>query len=202
MPKPGLEGESGRTSAYETPVSLLERLRQDQRTVDWERFVRLYTPLLYHWAKRLGVGESDAADFVQDVFMLLVRKLPRFEYDQQKRFRGWLWTVTLNRLREDKRRRNLSAQHQDDSFWQELAASDGLDVLTEAEYRQYLVRRMLEILKDEFEETTWQAFWECVMKDRPGTEVARSLGISENAVYLAKARVLRRLRNELAGLLD
>jgi RNA polymerase sigma-70 factor (ECF subfamily) len=202
---PESAGESGPVRAggtYDTPASLLDRLRQSQQPIDWERFVRLYTPLLCHWASRLGLREPDVADFVQDVFMLLVRKLPRFEYDSQKRFRGWLWKVTLNRLRENKRRWHLKAHQQDGAFWRQLAASEGPDALTEAEYRQYVIHRMLEILKDDFETTTWKAFWECVMNDRPGTEVARELGITENAVYLAKGRVLRRLRVELAGLLD
>src|SRR5688572_20304611 len=89
----------------DTPASLLERLRQPAEQQAWSRFVRLYTPLLYSWARRLGLQPEDASDLVQDVLTLLVQKLPEFHYDRHKRFRGWLWTVTLNRFRENHRRR-------------------------------------------------------------------------------------------------
>ena len=78
-------------------------LRQPSATKAWERFVELYTPLLFHWARRLGLQESDAADLVQDILATLLEELPRFEYQPDKRFRGWLWTVTLNRFRERRR---------------------------------------------------------------------------------------------------
>ena len=87
-----------------TPVSLLERLRRPAEQAAWERFVRLYTPLLCQWARRLGLRGADAADLVQDVFVVLVQKLPEFRYDPRRRFRGWLWTVTLNKWRERRRR--------------------------------------------------------------------------------------------------
>ena len=77
----------------ETPASLLERLRQPGQDQAWARFVDLYTPLLFYWARRLGCQESEAADLVQEVLLLLVRKLPGFTYDQHKSFRGWLRTI-------------------------------------------------------------------------------------------------------------
>src|SRR6516165_4208642 len=87
-----------------TPVSLLQRLRrsaqEQQATAAWAEFVELYTPLLYSWATRLGLQPSDAADLVQDVFVVLVRKLPDFHYDPGKSFHAWLRTVLLNRWRD------------------------------------------------------------------------------------------------------
>lgn len=80
----------------DTPVSLLERLRQPNQDHAWARFVELYAPLLYYWARRTGCQESDAADLVQELLTLLLRKLPEFEYDRQGTFRGWLRTVALN----------------------------------------------------------------------------------------------------------
>ncbi len=73
-----------------TPASLLDRLRKPNESSAWERFVELYSPLLFAWAKRLGLQTSDAADLVQDVFLLLCRKLPEFEYDASRSFHGWL----------------------------------------------------------------------------------------------------------------
>src|SRR5437763_16387468 len=87
-----------------TPASLLERLRRPAEEAAWVRFVELYTPLLFYWARRVGLREPDAADLVQDVFALLVQKLPEFRYDRHKSFRAWLRTVTLNRWRQTQRR--------------------------------------------------------------------------------------------------
>src|SRR5437868_3346815 len=89
----------------ETPVSLLERLRQPAEDHAWARFVDLYTPIIHGWAIRLGLLEPDAADLVQEVFLLLLRKLPAFTYDRKQSFQGWLWTVTRNKWREQRRRR-------------------------------------------------------------------------------------------------
>jgi RNA polymerase sigma-70 factor (ECF subfamily) len=182
-----------------TPISLLERLHRADEEEAWSRFVQLYTPLLCQWAGRLGLQDADAADLVQDVFTVLVRKLPEFRYDPRKRFRGWLWTVLLNKWRERARR---AAPAGGPEGLDELAGPDAADAVGEAEYRDYLIRRALELMQAEFEPTTWQAFWASVVAERPAAAVARELGISENAVYLAKGRVLRRLRRELAGLLD
>src|SRR5262245_57406077 len=75
---------------HTTPVSLLERLRGPEEQAAWTRFVQLYTPLLCHWAKRLGARAEEVSDLVQDVFTVLAQRLPGFQYDPQKRFRGWL----------------------------------------------------------------------------------------------------------------
>ncbi|HWG41512.1 MAG TPA: sigma factor, partial [Gemmataceae bacterium] len=77
-----------------TSASLLERLRRPDSRDAWSRFIHLYTPLLHHWACRLGLPRQDAADLVQEVLTRLVQQLPHFAYDRQERFRGWLWTVT------------------------------------------------------------------------------------------------------------
>jgi RNA polymerase sigma-70 factor (ECF subfamily) len=85
------------TAMNTTPVSLLQRLRAPAPTAAWDRFVELYTPVLFAWARRLGLQSQDAADLIQEVFAVLVQKLPTFEYDQHKSFRGWLRTITLNK---------------------------------------------------------------------------------------------------------
>ena len=190
----------GRRAMHSTPVSLLDRLRRPDDPAAWERFVRLYTPLLYYWARRLGCQEPDAADLVQDVLTQLVRKLPDFTYDPDKSFRSWLRTVLLNTWRNHQRRAELPQDAT--AGLDDLAIPDPASFLEEAEYRQWLVGRALELMRSEFQPATWKAFWECVVAERPAAEVARELGLTENAVYLAKGRVLRRLRRELAGLLD
>jgi RNA polymerase sigma-70 factor, ECF subfamily len=90
----------------DTPASLLERLRDPKADEAWGRFVELYSPLLLYWARRVGLREPDASDLVQEVFVVLLRKLPEFQYDARKGFRSWLRTVTLNRWREIRRQRH------------------------------------------------------------------------------------------------
>jgi RNA polymerase sigma-70 factor (ECF subfamily) len=186
----------------QTSPSLLERLRQPAEQEAWSRFVRLYTPFLYHWARRLGLNEQDAADLVQEVFLVLVQKLPEFTYDRHKSFRGWLRTVMLNKWRDHQRRRTAVPVHRGEASLADLAGPNGAADFEEAEYRQYLVSRALRLMQVEFQPATWQACWEHVVSGRPAAEVAAELGLSVDSVYTAKSRVLRRLRQELEGLLD
>jgi RNA polymerase sigma-70 factor (ECF subfamily) len=190
------------SSMHTTPASLLERLRRTGEQAAWEQFVKLYSPLLLHWARRLGLKEPDARDLVQDVFAILVERLPEFRYDRQKRFRGWLWTVTVNKWRERQRRHAAARREVGDAGLSELSVPDTMSEVDEAEYRQFLTRRAVQLMRADFQPATWRAFWECAVESRAAADVARELGITENAVYLAKARVLRRLRKELEGLLD
>jgi RNA polymerase sigma-70 factor (ECF subfamily) len=186
---------------HTTSASLIERLRQPAAHAAWARFVQLYTPLLYAWAGRLGLSGDDAADLVQEVLTLLVQKMPDFSCDPQQRFRGWLWTLTLNRWRAGQRRRSLPMAA-DPERLTEIAAPEGIECVDETEYRDYLVRRVLGLIQGEFQESTWRAFWENVVEDKPAATVAERLGLSVAAVYAAKSRVLRRLRQELHLLLD
>jgi RNA polymerase sigma-70 factor (ECF subfamily) len=185
---------------HTTPPSLLEQVRRpgDQRA--WRRFVDLYTPLLFQWARRVGLQEPDAADLVQDVFALLVRKLPDFQYDRNKGFRAWLRTVALNRWRETRRRaappapageavEGLPDPVSDDAFW-------------EVDYRREVASRAVQIMRRDFDASTWQAFWACVVEGRTAADAGKSLGLSPGAVRAAKFRVLYRLRRELDGLMD
>jgi RNA polymerase sigma-70 factor (ECF subfamily) len=187
---------------YTTPVSLLVRLRTPDQQQAWARFVDLYTPLLFGWARRLGLQQSDAADLVQEVFLVLVRELPSFHHRTDKRFRGWLWTVLTNKHRQRQRRRAGKAWATGEGALDQLADPAGDTTTEEAEYQQYLTRRALELMEADFQPATWKACWECVVAGRPAAEVAAELGLTVNAVHLAKARVLRRLREELAGLLE
>jgi RNA polymerase sigma-70 factor (ECF subfamily) len=184
---------------HTTSVSLLERLHRPDPEA-WDRFVNLYTPLLYYWARRLGLQQPDASDLVQEVFLLLVRKLPEFTYDRNKRFRSWLRTVLQNKWREQLRRRvPPTGGHAGLSG---IAGPGDTGQIDEAELQQQLLVRALQLMQAEFQASTWKACWEMVVKGRPADEVAAELGMTVNAVYLAKGRVLRRLRRELGGLLD
>jgi RNA polymerase sigma-70 factor, ECF subfamily len=157
--------------------------------------------MLFHWARRSGLSEDDAADLVQEVFVVLVQTLPTFQSDRSGKFRKWLRTVLLNKLRDGKRRairaaRALAERPQDAEL------PDNAELFWEREYHQELARRALRLMQAEFTPNTWKACWETVVRDRSSADVARELGITENAVYIARCRVLRRLRQELTGLVE
>jgi RNA polymerase sigma-70 factor (ECF subfamily) len=185
-----------------TPVSLLERLRQTAEPLAWRRFADLYTPLLYFWARRLGLQEPDAADLVQDVFLKLIRTLPEFTYNRGHSFRSWLHTVLINQWRTNQRRRVVVPAAAGGEALEEVAAGDDKEAFGEEEYRHYVARRALRLMQSQFQPTTWRACWLQVVEGRPAAEVAAELGISEGAAYVAKCRVLRRLCQDLDGLLD
>jgi len=185
-----------------TSSSLLLRLRRPGEQEAWRRFIDLYTPLLYFWACRMGLPKQDAADLVQDVFVALVQKLPQFTYDPDKSFRSWLRTVAENRWRNAMRKRANTPANAGSAALGDAAVPDGTEALWEAEYRAQLFGRAVQIMRSDFEEKTWKACWALVVEDKSGAEVAAGLGMSIDGVYAAKARVLRRLRQELDGLLD
>jgi RNA polymerase sigma-70 factor (ECF subfamily) len=185
-----------------TPASLLERLRQPDSNAAWDRFVELYTPLFYFWAKRLRLQPDDAADLVQDLFTALVEEMPTFLYQPAKRFRGWLWTVFINRHRALQRRNAARGTEVGGALLDQLAGEEPSDEIAEREYRDYLVHRAMQLMRADFQPQTWTACWEYVVVGRAAAEVAAELGVPVNQVHLAKSRVLRRLRDELQGLLD
>ena len=187
---------------HTTPITLLERLRKPSDQEAWFRFVDLYTPLLYQWSRRVGLAEADAADLVQDVLLLLVRKLPEFRYEPGKRFRGWLWTVLLNKYRENRRRKDVIAVAAGPERLSNLPGPEVLPEITETEYRNYLVQRALALMQAEFQPTTWKACWGTLMEGKSTETVAVEQGLTPGAVRAAKFRVLSRLRSELRGLLD
>jgi RNA polymerase sigma-70 factor (ECF subfamily) len=182
---------------HTTSMSLLDRLKQPADQESWARLVNLYTPLLLFWARRLGLQDSDAQDLVQDVFALLIKKLPHFSYNRDLSFRGWLRTVVYNQWRKKRTTRMLT-----DAGLSGVADPEQAADIGEAEFQQQLAVRALQLMQAEFQPTTWRACWETVVCGRCAADVAHELGISVNAVYLARCRVLRRLRQELEGMLD
>jgi RNA polymerase sigma-70 factor (ECF subfamily) len=162
--------------------------------------VELFTPLLYHWAIRLGLTGHDLADAVQDVYVVLVRELPTFSADQDRSFRGWLRTILTNQWRD--RRRKHAATPIDPDRLQTVPDPDPDESLAEREYRQHLVQRALELMQKDFAPSTWQACWQTKVCGRSAADVAAELGMTVAAVHAATYRVLHRLREELTGFLD
>ena len=190
------------TNMDSTSVSLLRRLRHPDQEAAWQRFVDLYAPLIYHWGRSQGLNATDAADLVQEVMTTLVAKLPEFQYDPTKRFRGWLRTVTVNAARNYLRRESSRPIADGDQAVHTLTIGSATDLFEEEEYRGFVIKRALGLMQAEFRESTWQACWEHLANGRKAADVASQLGISVNAVHVAKCRVLKRLREELAGLME
>jgi RNA polymerase sigma-70 factor, ECF subfamily len=147
-PGPAQEDHDSR-AMIDTSTSLLARLQSADQAQAWSRFVSLYTPMLFHWIRRQGVPASDAADLVQEVFAVLVTKLPTFHYDRARSFSAWLRTITTNKCRDYFRRRRAVAEVS-------AAAVDGevpdhAELFSESEYRRGLARRALEVMQANFE---------------------------------------------------
>jgi len=174
-------------------------MRSKQDSVAWSRFVELYTPLVYRWVSDLGIQDPCRNDVVQDVFIVLLGRISTFRYDANQSFRGWLRTVTINKCRDYLRKRKRLSEPR--FFAQiELAEENDTDLLTEREYRDHLARAALNLMQKHFSEATWLACWKQVAEGQPAREVADELGMTVNAVYLARGRVLQRLRQDLSGL--
>ena len=184
-----------------TSESLLIRLRSSSDSDAWSRFVQLYTPLIFFWARRTGLTQTDAADLVQDVLAIVFQKLATWNYQPEKSFRGWLRVVTLNRFRELARRKKLVFEPLNDAV-HDYADSAPLESSWDASYAQQLVFEAMQLLKDEFAPATWDALQQVLISGRSVAEIAKETGVSVWTIYAARTRLLGRLRRELANLLE
>jgi RNA polymerase sigma factor (sigma-70 family) len=191
----------------DTPVSLLDRLRERPADSDWRRWTELYRPLIHHWLRQ-RLQHPDADDVTQEVVLVVLRELPRFRHNGRSgAFRKWLRLVTVHRLREFVSARPTRPEAPGGSDWEaalQALQDDGsqLSRAWDEDHDRFVMRRLLALLEPEFEASTWQAFYQVAIEGRPAEEIAAALGLSLNAVRIAKSRVLRRLRQEAAGLLD
>ena len=185
-----------------TPATLLDQVRNAHNHTAWEQFVRLYTPLLMDLARRMGLQAADTADMVQDVFVALVQAMPHFRYDPNRSFRAWLGTLALNRWRDRLRKRAAVPVADHDPVWNGLVSADPNEAFEETEYRATLLSRALAIVRPEFSPAAWEMFQLAAIEGVVPAEAARQLGATANAVYLARARVVRRLREVLIGLIE
>jgi RNA polymerase sigma-70 factor (ECF subfamily) len=197
------EGQQPSTS---TSRSLLERLKADDAAA-WDRMVTLYSPLVYRWCRRWGLRDQEIGDVLQEVFQAVATHIASFRKERAgDTFRGWLRTIARNKV-NDLFRRQLSEPDggggTGTQAWfaavPECPPSDGG---SSAEDRpdQLLLGRVLDLIRNEFEDRTWQAFWRTAVDGRSPAEVAGELQMSAGAVRVAKSRVLRRLRQELGDL--
>ena len=190
-----------------TSLTLLQRLRGNEPDA-WRAMVHLYTPLVYHWCARAGVVAADADDVAQEVLRVAATRLDTFRRDRPgDSFRGWLRGITRNMalLHFRNRGRHPQASGGTDAFARlhELPAApaEPADEDDPPEQLDRLNRRAMELVRGEFEERTWQAFWQTVAEGRSPVDVAADLGVSPAAVRKAKSRVLHRLKEEFGDLI-
>jgi RNA polymerase sigma-70 factor, ECF subfamily len=194
----------GESVSAATSLTLLERVRAADPDA-WKRLVHLYSPLVFSWARRAGLADQDAADLVQDVWQSVAAALDRFRRDESGgTFRGWVWTIARNKVRDHFRNRQGEPEAAGGT-----EARQVLETVPEQEpaddtgvENHHLLHRALELIRPEFEERTWRAFWGMTVDGRPAADVGAELGLAANAVHQAKFRVLRRLRQEMAGLVE
>ncbi len=191
----------------ETSLSLLDRLCQEPDAASWDRLIAAYSPLLRKWIDRYEVQAADADDLVQDVLVVVMRELPSFRHNQQRgAFRTWLRRIVVNRLRNFWRRRGRVARHDGGDL---MGRIDELEdpnsqgsLLWDREHDRHLALQILALLELRFTESTRGAFRRLVLDDADADQVAAEFGLSLNAVFTAKSRVLRELRILGRGLID
>jgi RNA polymerase sigma factor (sigma-70 family) len=187
-----------------TPLSLLERLRRGPDEASWRRFFDLYRPFIERWLDRQGISHSDVDDIAQEVCTAIARDLAQFDHaGRPGSFRLWVRTIALNRLRGYWRARQNAHVPRDGHELDRLAeAEDPLTILWDREHDLFLLRRLMEMIETEFAPATWRAFRRQSIEGASAAVTAEELGLSVNAVLIAKSRVLRRLRQEGQGLID
>ncbi len=190
-----------------TSLTLLQRA-QARQPAAWERLVDLYAPLVLHWCRKSGLGDADAADVFQEVFRSVSEHLLEFRRDRAgDSFRGWLRTITRNKVLDHHRRRQRQPAASGGSDAQRLLLEvpDETGAETDETENALLTRQLhqaLDLIRPEVEEKTWTAFWMVQMDNREPREVAIELGMTPAAVRKARYRVLDRLREELGDVLS
>lgn len=185
-------------------TSLLVRVKA-QDAEAWRRLVRLYGPLVYHWCSRSGIQDEDSSDIGQEVFRAVAKGIENFRRENKEdTFGGWLRTITRNKINDYLRRRAKHPPSPGGSEFQSQLGRlpeqlDDEDLGSLSDHRVSLFRRACELLRTDFQESTWQAFWKTAVDERETAEVAAELEMTPTAVRKAKSRVLRRLRDEFDG---
>jgi RNA polymerase sigma-70 factor (ECF subfamily) len=183
-----------------TSASLLAQARDGQACA-WDRLVKLYSPLLHVWLNAAGLQPADRDDLTQRALEVLVRRLADFDHNGRTgAFRAWLRGITVNLLREHWRSRPTPAT---DSVLSQLADDGGgLSRVWDEQHDRHVLHALMEQVRPEFTESSWQAFRRVTLDGAAARDVAKELGVTVNAVLIARSRVLARLRQEAQGLID
>jgi len=183
-----------------TRPSLLVRLRKPHDEQAWAEFVEIYEPVVYRLARQRGLQDADARELCQEVFVAVSRAIERWQPDPARaRFRTWLLRIARNLIVHAlvARRRHPQGTGDSDfcSLLEQQPAPDGEEASAfDQEYRQQLLAWAAERVRGQFQTTTWEAFWLTSVEGQEVRHVATSLGMSVGSVYVARSRVMARLR--------
>jgi RNA polymerase sigma-70 factor (ECF subfamily) len=185
-----------------TRASLLVQLRDGANHAAWQEFVTLYGPVIYGFARQRGLQDADAADLMQDVLRSVSAAIARLDYDRnQGTFRGWLFTISRNKVFNFLSSRRTRPQAAGDTNTSRLLDSQpdehDENMVWEMEYQRRLASLAMERIRGEFQPTSWQAFWLTAVEGQAAAEVSKQIGMSTGAIYVAKSRVLARLKEEV-----
>jgi len=201
---PGVEtkGILVRLPMTNTSATLLQRLLNHGDVAAWTRLTQLYAPLIRASLGRHLPQAADVDDLAQEVFTVVVEKLPEFRHSGQPgAFRAWLRGICVNRVRMFWRTRPATIPDPEAALRQLEDPDSDLSRQWDREHDEFVFRQALELIEGEFKPATWQAFRRLALDNAEPEVVAAELGLTVNAVFIAKSRVLRRLREEFDGLL-
>jgi len=179
-----------------TRGSLLVRLRDSGDQAAWRQFVEIYAPLIFGFFRKKGVQDADAADLTQDVLAAVARALRDFEYDPRKgSFRGWLFTAVRHRLQRFCESRPVQGAGGTTALeqLQQLPLPDE-EPAWQQDYERRLFHWAADQVRPTVAETTWQAFWQTAIEGKDPKDVGKALGLAVAAVYMAKSRMLAKLK--------
>lgn len=187
-----------------TRPSLLVRIRNAQDSPAWGEFVRLYGPLVYAFGKKHGLQDADAADLTQEVLHAVSRAIGRWDYDVQRGgFRHWLFTVTRHELADLMGRVKHHPPGSGDTTMkarlEQIPQPEESLSIWDQQYDRRLLEWAAKRVRQEVRESTWQAFWQTAVEGKTAEEVAQALEMSVGAVYIAKSRIIARLRQQVEG---
>jgi RNA polymerase sigma-70 factor (ECF subfamily) len=192
---------------HSTSQSLLDRLQAPEAAeADWERLQQLYLPLIHFWLSRVPGLSDESGDLAQDVLLVLIREMPTFRRQRDGSFRAWLRGITLNRIRDYRRKRRRRPQvvgDATDGYLARLADPHSeLSRQWDRDHDEHVLRELLALVRVDFTPVIWEAFTRFALQGQSGSVVAVELGLTERAVVQAKYRVLKRLREEGGALLE
>lgn len=206
--------EASMSDPLQTRGSLLARLKREASDTDWEQFYRQYGNVILSFCSKQGLDEFAARDVLQEVMLLLMRKLPSFDYNPARgRFRNWLLALVMGKIRDAHRRarrlRTISiderSPHSGECFDESLVscASEASQAVEKA-WLQALIEEALRKIQNDpkSKRETFAVFYAYVIESRPVAEVAQQFGVAENTIYQIKNRILKRLREELAEIIE
>lgn len=189
-----------------TRPSLLVRIRDPQNERAWREFLDIYEPLVYRLARRKGFQDADARELTQEVFLAVASAIDRWDPDPSRgSFRAWLFRIArnlmINLLVSRQRHPQATGSTEIKHLLEEQAAPVGEDsALFDREYKREAFRWAAQQIRSQFRETTWKAFWLSSVEGKEVKRVAKTLGITAGAVYIARSRVMARLRQTVEGL--